>query len=103
VTLRQDAVLGPLDDWLAGKFEPRYLPATIDELAAAATIPERAQPAAEDGTEASIASCDHGLAATGPPSAPEPTPPASRSGSPRPKPSEPASAPLPARQPHGQP
>jgi hypothetical protein len=25
VTLRQDAVLRPLDHWLAGKFEPRYL------------------------------------------------------------------------------
>ncbi len=62
VTLRQDAVLGPLDNWLAGKFEPRHLPATIDELAAAATIPERAQPAAEDNTEASIADCDHRLA-----------------------------------------
>lgn len=35
VTLRQDVLLEPLDGWLAAKFGPRYLPATIDELAAA--------------------------------------------------------------------
>jgi len=63
VTLRQDAVLGPLDAWLAGKFEPRHLPATIGELAAAAAIPERGQPAAGDGTEGRIAGCDRRLAA----------------------------------------
>jgi site-specific DNA recombinase len=61
VTLRQDAVPDPLDAWLAGKFGPRHLPAAIDELAAAATIPERARPAAEDDTEARIGDCDHRL------------------------------------------
>jgi hypothetical protein len=35
VTLRQDVLLEPLDAWLASKFEPRHLPATIDEHAAA--------------------------------------------------------------------
>ena len=37
VTLRQDALLEPLDAWLAGKFEARHLPTTIDELTAATT------------------------------------------------------------------
>jgi hypothetical protein len=40
VTLRQDALLRPLDEWLAVKFGARYLPATIDELIAAAAVPE---------------------------------------------------------------
>jgi len=38
VTLRQDAVLDPLDTWLAHKFAPHHLPATIEELAEAARI-----------------------------------------------------------------
>ena len=41
VTLRQDVLLEPLDAWLASKFEPRHVPATIDELAAAASQPRR--------------------------------------------------------------
>jgi site-specific DNA recombinase len=61
VTLRQDAVLGPLDEWLAGKFEPLYLPATIDELIAAAAIPNAAVTPA-DGTERQLADCDRKLA-----------------------------------------
>jgi site-specific DNA recombinase len=60
VTLRQDALLGPLDKWLASKFEPRHLPATIDELAAAAigqTVPR----AAKDEINAKIVECDRKL------------------------------------------
>jgi DNA invertase Pin-like site-specific DNA recombinase len=60
VTLRQDAVLPPLDEWLAGKFGPRHLPDTIDELAAAATCPDT--PSADQGeSEAKIAECDRKL------------------------------------------
>jgi site-specific DNA recombinase len=60
VTLRQDALLGPLDEWLASKFEPRHLPTTIAELAAAAigqTVPH----ATEDEINAKIAECDRKL------------------------------------------
>jgi site-specific DNA recombinase len=56
VTLRQDALLGPLDEWLASKFDPSHLTGTIDELAAAAigqTVPH----AAEDELNAKIAEC----------------------------------------------
>jgi hypothetical protein len=60
-SLRQDAVLGSLDEWLAGKFEPCYLSATIDELAAAAAIAESATTPA-DGVEEQIAACDRRLA-----------------------------------------
>jgi site-specific DNA recombinase len=60
VVLRQDALLGPLDEWLASKFEPRHLPATIDELAAAATdLPE--PPPGEDEISAKITECDRKL------------------------------------------
>jgi hypothetical protein len=37
VTLRQDILLDPLDECLASKFGPEYLPGTIDELAAVIT------------------------------------------------------------------
>ncbi|MFI5066571.1 MAG: recombinase family protein [Streptosporangiales bacterium] len=60
VTLRQDAVLDPLDTWLASKFGPRYLPATIDELATATVRPEAHAP--EDEINAKIAECDRKLA-----------------------------------------
>jgi hypothetical protein len=39
VTLRQDAILGPLDKWLSRKFDARHLAQTIDELTAAAKLP----------------------------------------------------------------
>ncbi|HET9898936.1 MAG TPA: recombinase family protein [Streptosporangiaceae bacterium] len=61
VTLRQDAVLGPLDTWLAGKFAPHHLPETIDELAAASadyTAPQ----AADREIAGKIAECDRKLA-----------------------------------------
>jgi site-specific DNA recombinase len=60
VTLRQDVLLEPLDTWLAAKFGPRYLPATIDELAAA-TIPPETDPAADE-VDARIAEYDGKLA-----------------------------------------
>jgi site-specific DNA recombinase len=60
VTLRQDALLGPLDEWLASKFEPCYLSATIDELTAAATgLPG---PPPEDEINVKIAECGRKLA-----------------------------------------
>jgi site-specific DNA recombinase len=53
--------LDPLDAWLASKFEPRHLPATIDELAAATTSQHDAP--AEDGEiDAKIAECGRKLA-----------------------------------------
>jgi site-specific DNA recombinase len=62
VTLRQDTLLPPLDEWLAGKFAPCYLPATIDELIAATTVPEiRARPA-DAQHELELAACDRKLA-----------------------------------------
>jgi hypothetical protein len=62
VTLRQDAVLRPLDAWLARKFEPRYLTATIEELAAAVATLERAPATGYDDVKAKIAGCDRKLA-----------------------------------------
>ena len=61
VTLRQDVVLGSLDEWLAGKFEPCHLSATIDELAAAAAVAGPATTPADDAEEL-IADCDRRLA-----------------------------------------
>jgi len=60
VTLRQDALLPPLDEWLASKFEPPHLAATIDELLAA-TVPLQAQPEDDDGISGKIADCDRRL------------------------------------------
>ena len=60
VTLRQDILLDPLDEWLASKFGPQYLPGTIDELAAVITPPEVDPGAAE--IDAQIAGCDRKLA-----------------------------------------
>jgi site-specific DNA recombinase len=61
VTLRQDAILGPLDKWLSRKFGARHLAGTIDELAAATKLP----PAGGDGPDreaaARIADCDRKL------------------------------------------
>jgi site-specific DNA recombinase len=60
VTLRQDTLLEPLDAWLASKFAPHHLPATIDELAAA-TVPHETH--AEEGEiNAKITECDRKLA-----------------------------------------
>ena len=61
VTLRQDAVLDPLDAWLARKLAPRHLAGTIEELAAA---PPSTRPRTRTGTEiaAKIAQCDRKLA-----------------------------------------
>jgi site-specific DNA recombinase len=61
VTLRQDALLGPLDAWLASKFEPRHLPATIEELAAGAAVSQPGPHPEEDETDAQIADCDRKL------------------------------------------
>jgi len=62
VTLRQDALLRPLDEWLAGKFEPRYLPATIAELIAATTFPEIPARPADAQHELELGACDRKLA-----------------------------------------
>ena len=62
VTLRQDQLLDPLDAWLASKFEPRYLPATIDELTAAAAIGQPGPGIEEDQIDAKITECDRKLA-----------------------------------------
>jgi site-specific DNA recombinase len=61
VTLRQDALLGPLDEWLASKFEPPHLAATIDELAAAAAISGPEAHPEEHKIHAKIAECDRKL------------------------------------------
>jgi site-specific DNA recombinase len=60
VTLRQDALLEPLDGWLASKFEPRHLGGTIDELAAASVAHEIDPGNAE--LDAKITDCDRKLA-----------------------------------------
>ncbi len=60
-TLRQDALLPPLNEWLASKFEPTHLTATIDELLAA-TIPLKAQPDDGDDISGKIADCDRRMA-----------------------------------------
>jgi hypothetical protein len=61
VTLRPDALAEPLDEWLASKFEPRHLLATIDELAAA-TIGQPELHLEEDQIDAKIAERDRKLA-----------------------------------------
>jgi site-specific DNA recombinase len=61
VTLRQDVLLAPLDKWLASKFGPRHLPATIDELVAAAAIGQTVPHTAENEINAQIAQCDRKL------------------------------------------
>jgi site-specific DNA recombinase len=61
VTLRQDMLLGPLDEWLAGKFGPSHLAATIDELAAAAAISKPEPHAEHDDIAGSISECDRKL------------------------------------------
>lgn len=61
MTLRQDALLGPLDRWLASKFEPLHLNAAIEELLAATSLRPKALPE-EDGIDAKIADCDRKLA-----------------------------------------
>ena len=92
VTLRQDAVLDPLDAWLASKFAPRHLAGTIEELAARRP-PDGAITPGRHEIAARIAECDRKLAqyraaldAGGDPAA-------SPAGSPRPKPSAPATRP----------
>lgn len=84
VTLRQDALLDPLDTWLAAKFAPRYLPATIDELAAVPIVRHDAH-AEEDEIDIKIAECGRKITSTGPRSTPAQTPPRSPGGSLRPK------------------
>jgi site-specific DNA recombinase len=59
VTLRQDAILGPLDLWLFQKFDARHRTQTIDELTAATKLPSA--PAADPDSEAPIADCDRKL------------------------------------------
>jgi site-specific DNA recombinase len=61
ITLRQDTLLDPLDEWLAAKFDPPHLPATISELAGASAIPAEPRPE-EDQMKAEIAECDRKLA-----------------------------------------
>ena len=60
VTLRQDILLDPIDEWLASKFGPECVPGTIDEQAAVITPPEVNPGAAE--IDAQIAGCDRKLA-----------------------------------------
>jgi site-specific DNA recombinase len=60
VTLRQDVLLGPLDGWLASKFESPHLPATIEELAAATIAPPQAG-TGQDEIKAKIDDCDRKL------------------------------------------
>jgi site-specific DNA recombinase len=60
VTLRQDALLEPLDGWLASKFEPCHLGGTINELAAASVAHEIDPGNAELDTK--ITDCDRKLA-----------------------------------------
>jgi site-specific DNA recombinase len=37
ITVRQSDIVGPLDNWLHGRFEPQEIAVTVDELTAAAT------------------------------------------------------------------
>lgn len=61
VTLRQDALLRPLDRWPGRKFGPPYLPTTIDELIASSA--HGIEPQAIDGEiGAKIIDCDRKLA-----------------------------------------
>ena len=61
VTLRQDAILGPLDKWLFRKFDARHLAQTIDELTAAAKLRPHRSMALTARLAARIADCDRKL------------------------------------------
>ena len=62
VSLREDAIIGQVDGWLALEFAPHRLAETIRDLAAAQQ-PERARNASGDEeTEREIADCDAKLA-----------------------------------------
>jgi hypothetical protein len=50
----------PLDTWLASKFEPPHLAATIDELTAAASTPPEAG-TGDDEIKAKLDDCDRKL------------------------------------------
>jgi hypothetical protein len=58
--LRQCILLDPLDEWLASKFGPEYLPGTIHELPAVIRPPEIDTGAAQ--IDGQIAGCDRKLA-----------------------------------------
>ncbi len=60
VTLRQDDLLDPLDEWLATKFKPHHLADTIDELLAVTLAPAPARPQGDD-IDSKIAECDRKL------------------------------------------
>ena len=61
VYLREDAIVTPLDAWLARAFEPATLPATVDTLYAAQDAGE-AEAARIHATRRKISECDHKLA-----------------------------------------
>jgi hypothetical protein len=92
VTLRQDVLLGPLDGWLASKFESLHLPATIEELAAATNASMQAD-AGHDEIKAKIDDCDRKLTQYRAALDAGADPPPSPSRSPRPKPNGPATRP----------
>jgi len=60
VTLHQHALLAPLDEWLASKFEPPRRDAAIDELLAATSTSPETHPE-DDEIDAKIADCDRKL------------------------------------------
>ena len=91
VTLRQDALLEPLDGWLASKFEPCHLGGTINELAAASVAHEIDPGNAELDTK--ITDCDRKLAQYRATLEPAQTRPPLPGGSPRPRPNAPGTRP----------
>ena len=103
VTLRQDAILGPLDKWLSRKFDARHLAQTIDELTAAAKLPPAPATAPTARSRPGSRTATASSPATGPPSTRAATPPSSPAGSPRPKPNAPGTQPERARRRHGPP
>lgn len=89
VTLRQDALLCPLDEWLASKFDPPRLSETMDELVAA-MVSDLQLHAEDDQIDAKIADCDRKLAQYRATLDAGGIPQSSPAGSPRPKPPAPA-------------
>ena len=89
VTLREDAMLGPLDGWLAGKFAPAHLAQHHRRAGRRQHCrPHRRRPGrARSRPDRRLR--PQARPATGPPSTPAATPPPSPAGSPRPRPSAP--------------
>jgi hypothetical protein len=88
VNLREDAVSGHVDTWLAREFAPHRLSETIRAMAEAQQ-PDTAHAVGRDDTIQKIAECDQSSRSTAPPWMPGRAPLPSSRRSPRPKPRRP--------------